>query len=186
MKIENNEKLAKFLAERNDKSYQEKDIHQSIMNIFFDKWNEDECKKLSYHKMVEWMEIEHGKLAAFAVLIGKYNQQVENGGHVQYYDNGYSSGDWSLDLHEKMKNLFVNLDFHKTKQGAPVYEIISDLQLSGVYYEDPEDCEDYIYDEDSTFEERTISDADNLDKRYYEVNQEWIKFFNSVLISSLC
>lgn len=36
-------------------------------------------------------EKEYGKLARLIVQLGKYNQQVGNGGHIQYYDNGYAS-----------------------------------------------------------------------------------------------
>ena len=57
-------------------------IHQAILNIAYDRWQNTPGS--SYSDMVNWMADDFGGIAKFAVLIGKFNQQVLNGGHSQY------------------------------------------------------------------------------------------------------
>lgn len=42
-------------------------------------------------EMNDWLEAHYGPLAKLAVLIKNYVCQVNNGGHAQYFDNGYAS-----------------------------------------------------------------------------------------------
>lgn len=42
-------------------------------------------------EMNRWLDMKYGPLAKLAVLIKNYVYQVNNGGHIQYYDNGYAS-----------------------------------------------------------------------------------------------
>ena len=67
----------------------------------------------NYDDAVEYAELYGGPLAAFAFLLGKYYYQVGNGGHTQYWDNGYAStidkkyhGPSNMNLHEKMCKYF--------------------------------------------------------------------------------
>lgn len=75
---------------KEDKSFKNGDYHQSLLNICYDEWQKN--KNWSYSDMINFAIENYGELVAFAVLIGKYNQQVCNGGHAQYYYNGYASG----------------------------------------------------------------------------------------------
>ena len=70
----------------------------------------------NYKDAVEYAELCGGPLAAFAFLLGKYHGQVGNGGHHQYWDNGYPAEKCSFmggssdgNLHEKMCNYFDEL-----------------------------------------------------------------------------
>ena len=49
------------------------------------------CIRFTYYGLCEYAKYQFGSLVEFAILIGKYNQQVENGGHYQYWNNGYGS-----------------------------------------------------------------------------------------------
>ena len=50
-------------------------------------------KQWSYLDMLNHARSEYGEMFYLMTLAGKYNQQVGNGGHVQYFDNGYGDGD---------------------------------------------------------------------------------------------
>lgn len=174
-----NKKLAAALNQRNDIDYQNNDIHQSILNTCFDEWN---CRtNYSYAEIVDWMEQEYGKLAAFAVLVGKYNQQVENGGHEQYFNNGYASGNYELTeagycpLHEKMKELFHYLSFDLDEEGKSVYNIVKSFELD--HSEDDDD--------ETRITGWFVVDSGRLDREYYKVNKKWMEYFNSFLIEEL-
>ena len=97
------------------------DIHQAIMNIAYDeydKWLKKENEQRleegkfkqpwTYTNLLSYVETNYGSLAEFAVLIGKYNQQVCNGGHEQYWYNSYASIDkWSdIDHHIALMDYF--------------------------------------------------------------------------------
>lgn len=172
-----NEKLAAALNQRNDVYYRNNDIHQSILNICFDEWNRR--TNCSYAEIIHWMEKEYGELAAFAVLAGRYNQQVENGGHEQYFNNGYASGNYELTeaghfpLHKKMQGLFHYLSFDLDEEGKSVYNIVKSFDV------------DKHDDDDEEYSGWFVVDADRLDSEYYKVNKKWMEYFNSFLIKEL-
>lgn len=61
------------------------DFHQQLMNEAYAQWQQGD--PASYDEFVESLDEAHQA----AVLLGKLNYQVENGGFVQWYRNGYSS-----------------------------------------------------------------------------------------------
>jgi hypothetical protein len=69
------------------------DLHQYILNLGYNWWQTDAPSQTSYGDMITYMIDTYGEFAASMVLVGKLNQQVENGGYSQYYDNGYADGD---------------------------------------------------------------------------------------------
>lgn len=79
--------------------------HQAILNVFYRRWWAGDYG--GYPKMVDAAGGEN-PLYSFAILIGKYHQQVCNGGHIQYVENGYASSegipssDSDLDLHQRL------------------------------------------------------------------------------------
>lgn len=94
------------------------DAHQAIMNVAYDLYKKhlaEMNKKLEiqgqypkrwlYSDLCEYTKENLGSLAEFAVLIGKYNQQVENGGHYQYWDNGYGSS-----TNDIYRDLYLHMD----------------------------------------------------------------------------
>lgn len=82
------------------------DYHQAIMDIAYNNLGSMEDldrpgtysaphhtpkQPWSHSLLTSVTEDSYGALAEFAVLIGKYNQQVCNGGHLQYWENHYAS-----------------------------------------------------------------------------------------------
>ncbi len=107
--------------------------HQSIMNIMYEQWQKEDA--MSYSDILNWFETNYGSLAKFAVLIGKYNQQVCNGGHIQYFHNGYADGeggfmsdhDPSSPFHSELISLYRRADIGDNDLLHEVYSILVDL-----------------------------------------------------------
>lgn len=184
--------LAKTLAERNDEDYKKGDVHQAILNLVYDHWRSR--KGATYGDAIAWAELELGPVAAFAVLFGKYNYQVCNGGHDQYFDNGYASGggrvslfgDPVLDLHKKMVKLFRELKFDSTKLGREILAILEEFKVQnveGFHYEWDEDEEIEIEVEDPAYLQ--VENGDTLDARYYNINDAFVKHLNERFTKAL-
>ncbi len=183
---------AKVLAD-NDKSY-----HQRILNACYADW-QDERNNWGYAEMLENANEKYGELAKFATLVGKYNQQVCNGGHIQYWDNGYASAGSDgcgshhkdTELHEELLNLLSKYGLRtSTKHGEFVYNLMQkflngaqesgscyECEGQGVFYETDDEGEEY---EDECcvcggdgVDENGIGDVEHLDSPYYTVYEEW-------------
>jgi len=124
-----------------DKDFAKGDVHQGLVNIFYNNWKND------YDSTLEWVDETYGKLALFCMYLGSYNGQVCNGGHSQYFGNGYASlesrgfsGNYTdIDKHDNFVDLFKKLNFNNILPlGKTVYNIISEFNLDLV--EETEDC----------------------------------------------
>ena len=146
---------------------------QSILDIGYEKWQarDEVSEKWSYNDMVDWVGENFGEFAKMAILLGKYNQQVTNGGHVQYFDNGYAPYDGegcfnrydNIGLHENMVELMKKFGLDtKTELSSKVFDIASRMELeiddepyiedtcyecygSGEVEEYNDDCSEYEY-----------------------------------------
>jgi len=142
--------LAKAL--RSDEDYNNGEVHQALLNIGYDFWQNEQNKHWGYEDMVHNARQVFGKLTAFAILSGKANQQITNGGIMQYIDNGYAGNynyrrailDW--DLHMEMIELMEDLRVDSlTENTATAHKFYLDLphQVSlDEEYETEETCED--------------------------------------------
>ena len=103
------------------------EFHQAVLDIGYKWWNEtlndpNNTERVMYLGMINHMNETYGWEAAFLILVGKYNYQVNNGGHMQYFDNGYTDGvtgfaddhDPEMPLHkqlieglDKLEKLFI-------------------------------------------------------------------------------
>jgi hypothetical protein len=146
------EKNKDFLTKLvNCEDFQEGDYWQSILTTAFSYW-ENDIK--SYSDMVYNIKdvcSYNSDLMTLSVLIGKYNQQVGNGGHLQYYFNGYASeggrnylnNDADIGLHGYMIELFVQFELDKKlNTGKAVLDVIEkfDIELDNDEYVECEDC----------------------------------------------
>jgi hypothetical protein len=154
----------------NDEDYKVEDYHQAILNLGYNEWQKKEGWE--YSDMLDYMNETYGDLAMWAVLIGKANQQICNGGFVQYFDNGYASEgrggfcsrhNLNLELHHIASNGIKETDLIKTEVGGTVHEIFEE------FYIERDEEEGYILNDDM---------LSILDDRYYEVNEEWEKLLN--------
>lgn len=169
------------LVARNDKNFQSGDVHQSIVDICYEKWQSMDDG--SYADMVSWARMQYGPLAAFMVLAGGYHNQVCNGGHEQYYGNGYADGDGgcfserdeSMPLHKKMLGLFSVLGLLDFDIAKKVFEIAKDMKVNPRYGE--LNSFGTIVDED----EEQLLNGEELDDKYYEICEDWMRFLNGLL-----
>lgn len=172
----------------------EESKHQAIMNVAYDDWQRED-NDWGYADMLENAKENYGELAMFAVLVGKYNQQVCNGGHSQYWDNGYASAATDgfgsshddAELHITLMDLLSKYGFRvNTKHGEAVYNIMKkflnaaeengscyECDGEGEFYEDDADNEECFACRGTGVDESQIGYTDNLDTDYYEISDEW-------------
>jgi hypothetical protein len=142
--FDNESKLKDLLMKNQD--FAKGDVHQAIVDIAHDEWKNNDWY---YEDICNWLRTNFGELAELAMYFAKYNYQVGNGGHSQYFGNGYASSSTrgyssdydNIDTHERFVELFTKLDLNKTLETGPkVYDIISsfDLELE----DDNEQCEE--------------------------------------------
>lgn len=127
-------------------SYLEGDLHQSILDLGYCWWQNKNVD--SYYSMVDRMSKKFGDEFGLLILLGKYNQQVENGGHVQYFDNGYASVNSSgygshtdIELHEEMIELLENSELSNNNLGRKVLDIMK-IFSENLQYIDNLRCEE--------------------------------------------
>jgi len=222
------EKLSKDVKENFNK---EDGYWQTILDLAYNEWQDDKNKEVnSYTSMIEWTREKYGDFAVMVILLGKFNQQVCNGGHMQYYDNGYASRDddgsyrggfghshgEQIALHEEIAELMNEFALPGVNDlTEKVYNVVKDFKVE---IDDEEYTEDYCYEcggsgemadyddpendeyvtcsncDGSGTEENynenyghpyNTSEWDSLDTRYYEVNEEWEKWFENYVKSEL-
>lgn len=192
------------------------DIHQAIMNIAYDeydKWLKKENEQRlqegkfkqhwTYTHLLSYVETNYGSLAEFAILMGKYNQQVCNGGHEQYWYNSYASIDkWAdIDHHVALINYF------KDFMNDPEIKDVDSSILSAIwdilkrFNEDLEFYKDEIigtlgfdeYGEIESREENLSKDLtessrirlERLDNKYYQFENSIIDILERYFINNL-
>ena len=181
--------------------------HQAILNVAYNDWQRED-NKWSYADMLKNAELKYGELAVLAILIGKYGQQVCNGGHSQYWSNGYASrytdgfgsNHEEAALHLKLIELFNKYHLSELNHGGAVLSILEDFlntaDEDGTCFncsgdggwdseEDHGEYEECIECRGSGDDTSEIGGTDHLDTRYYDVNEEWEAeletFFKSAL-----
>lgn len=168
MDFGNIKKLTERLVEVNDESYQKGEVWQAILNIGYNMWQSND-QDLSYSDMINWTRIEFGEFAAFCILVGKYHQQVTNGGHIQYWDNCYHGTDHEdFSLHERLLEGFGTFGFVDTKLGKKTHEVASRfeiIQTGDLYYGDGDP---YLKD-------------NSVDDDYYKFCFKWEESFDKTV-----
>lgn len=162
------EALARFQSIKKDlfSEHGTEDIHQQILNVGYRWWQEENATG-GYAEMVDYMGAKYGPLARLAILAGKYNQQVCNGGHSQYVFNGYaaSNHDNNADLHNALVSLTREYATPEIKES--LLPIIEKLKL--------------VKDGD----EYDAWEGDSLDDEYYKIDErimkQWEAFFAKAL-----
>ncbi|MCF7866765.1 hypothetical protein K9L67_05990 [Candidatus Woesearchaeota archaeon] len=110
----------------------DEEYHQAILDVGYNWWQDKNSEVNSYSDMIYKMDKDFGYKFALLVLLGKYNHQVGNGGHIQYFDNGYASAGSSgfggnhknIELHYKMIEWFKNSGLDEIKIGKKIYDIM--------------------------------------------------------------
>lgn len=130
----NQDKLKNLLLK--DEEFAQGDVHQAIIDLAHDEWQKH--NNWDYGDVCNWLHKNFGNLALVAMYFGKYNYQVCNGGHLQYFSNGYASEKTSgngsdyedIENHDKFVELFNQLDLNNLlPSGDDIYNIISNFEL---------------------------------------------------------
>lgn len=170
-------KLALKLHEVGGKGFKAGEYWQAILNVGFNKWRSVKAGAWGYHDMVEWTRLEYGEFAAFCILLGKYHQQVTNGGHGQYWDNKYAGEDEEdFSLHEQMVGFFGQSGLTKIELGKKTYEVIKAFKVAFPGANDRWcDCGDDHEDDYPHVEDPS------LDDKYYEFCHDWFPVFEDIV-----
>ena len=163
---------------------------QEIASIGYEKWQSDDLNRWDYKDMIKWVNNTYGDIAAYAVLVGKLNYQVTNGGLFQYFDNGYGGTDENATLHQKLIQFHKELGLQDLKHGKDMLEILEEAaETYSKNYRDPNrrryggypDYDDFDNEEDS------YVSYDKQDQKYYSFMNEWITelatFFDKGIMS---
>jgi hypothetical protein len=189
-----------ILMQKSDPDF---DWHQAILDIGYTRWQNSENIN-NYEDMINFMSSNYGDFSALMILVGKYNQQVCNGGHIQYYNNKYCGSDEAglpsidLHLHKLMLKLFskyilsskeLNQDDLNCVNEA--YTIMEDFLKVDI------DTEAYIEEEEFDNDGSYVSEYENpdfgymsdhghtmcdrLDHSYYLINDKLLEIYNSLI-----
>ena len=152
---------------------------QRLLDLGYREWQKPENRKWRYRDMVEWSGESYGEVVKLFILLGAANYQICNGGFLQYFDNGYASGeggclhhhDEDILLHKEMLALVGKYGLHQSDTGSQIYALLAEFRivLGGESQDDDED-------ESCRHGEVTNTDElDALDDRYYAVNEKWVR-----------
>ena len=183
------------------------DVHQTLLNITYKWWQEQpNDKNTNYRDMIEYATDEYGFIVAGLILAGKYNQQVCNGGHYQYYDNAFADGIGGCmqehDVTHPMHNLMILWmeklqprigDILKNEKYKTAFdEVLScmrdfmntgiDTEETTVEYEyDEEEDEDVKVEYDNEdYNKIDLHDCRKLDERYYQYSARFMEILENV------
>jgi len=111
------------------------DMREVFYNMYSDKENQDID---SIDDMVYYAFENYGILPGFTILLSNYNGQVNNGGHIQYFGNGYASSGSSgafqshddLEMHDVMLDAWKESGFNKfSKSGRKAFEVAQEFEI---------------------------------------------------------
>ena len=177
------------------------DCHQTILNIGYNWWQkssedpERTKKSIDYKDMIDYISETYGEIYAGLILIGKYNQQVTNGGHFQYYDNGYADGvggcmnehDFNHPMHGRLvkwlKTLITNIETNHLNSSilSKLKELL--IVLDNFYKIDIDTEEEitereWIHDTDDEEDDGHWEDVEISNDEYGRMNYEHSKGFD--------
>lgn len=120
------------------------DLFQEVLNIGYNEWQRPENEQTwGFADMVSWVRENFGDDAALITMLGKFNQQVCNGGIIQWLDNGYASDDskrnrrrrsygaspsMDLSLLEWMIEDLDESSLRNLPHGKDIYDILTSIQ----------------------------------------------------------
>lgn len=121
---------------------------QKIIDAVYEYWQNND---VSYGQVLEYANTTFGDIGELAILLKNYNYQVCNGGHLQYFENGYcqpetgffAKKDYDIPLHYRMIELFEKFGLYEAEQGKPIYDIMTRFNVlyePGYYEEYEETC----------------------------------------------
>ena len=129
--------------------------HQGILDKCYDRWQKSD----PMWPMEEfWEQLDPEEY--FAVMTGKLNQQVENGGFLQWYDNQYGTA-------EIVNYLIETLPRLNTVSCMQVVELLRQ-------YKEAVEMRDEWDEEDDRYENFS-GNVEPLDTAYYAINEQFMR-----------
>jgi len=132
------------------------DVWHILTEMGYKEWQNDESDVNTLTDMTDFAREKYGELVEFAILLRNYIGQVNNGGHSQYYSNGYAGsggGGFSnhgddMTNHHRLIELYLELkdDVGEKEWYKPLLDIMEDfdIELDDERYEEGQ-CEDCNY-----------------------------------------
>jgi len=164
----------------NEATEEKNPTFQGLMDKAYKKWQSGELKGVSSEEFINALP----ENEATAVRIGNMNYQVENGGWMQWWDNGYGPRDIDylvnfFNKHAEYSSFAEMEDLiNKVKQESeqPGEEECDHCGGAGGYDEDDDESDTSTwYDCDNCRGDGTVESdipqfSDSLDGQYYEIN----------------
>ncbi len=120
---------------------------KSVLNVFFEGWKKGDFT--SYGDMIISAEKEDPRFALL-ILLGKLNQQVENGGFSRYFGNDYASSTGRNNSTDDFDLFDLTIELAQDYLGSDFPELIQLLEKVyenlGCIYEDCPECNGGYYD----------------------------------------
>jgi hypothetical protein len=134
---------------------------QELMNQAYEKWRQNDWTQQVFWQHLDFVE-------KVAVYTGNLNYQVENGGFAQWIDNGYS--DCATELIDILE------DDIGTEAAIEIAAMIKTASKRQEYDDQECDCctGHCWHEEDECMCECSYPDYDDLDKKFYEINQQFL------------
>ncbi len=153
-------------------------LWQAILDVAYSEWfSSPEIQ--TYEQMLEWVDGVYGSEARLMIQLGKFNQQVTNGGHYQYFDNCYAGkGGGDIENHATLARLFFNHPLAKTELGQNLLSILQEFEITfeiddEMYVYSYED-EDEVYNENYGYPTEYVRGVwERLDNTYYAFYESW-------------
>ena len=194
--VDNRKRILEKLA-RDQTYWKEADTHQALLNVGYDEWEKN--KQWDYTDMLDWIQNEYGNFMRFAILTGKFNHQIENGGFFQYIFNAYSGREKNsipnadIPLHKEMICLLKAFGLCEVSIGKKVYDVMKkfepEIDTDEYREEEGYDAEsDQMYYDEVENEDYGCIEQDNLgtlDAEYYTIKNKWMDFLNRLFASHL-
>lgn len=131
------------------------DVHQAILNVCYNHYrnildSQNQQLEVAFKPTIRWdyeglletTDHDFGSLAWFAIMIGKFNEQVEQvGGIEQYWSNGYASFNYpykEIYIHANLIEAFswFKNEFNEFKQTDELQETVE--EVNGILLDIPE------------------------------------------------
>lgn len=181
-----------------------------INNKLHECFSSESQKRSDFYDLIK----EFDEKTYFVLLFCQYTYQVNNGGHSQYFENGYASYDdldkgyfgnkcTDLDVHHEMIDLFKKyfnttdisiynkfLQILKNFDNTISNEDCSECGGSGFYEDEDEDGNIYydntcMYCHGSGIDENSYRvDSDKLDDEFYNISEELIKSMSNEILNN--
>lgn len=187
------------------REYLKRKYHQNLLDYAYKWWLKPENKDKRYYEMVNFIKEDLGDEAMLLILMGSYNYQVGNGGHMQYMSNRYSSStgkDGDLGLMNLLMDLIETYFNYPSKDKLldiiqAAYDELLDYvnytndhcfncggsgEVSTGYFggeeEDYVSCDDCGGSGEIDESEFIINSLHKIDLRYYEIEKQVMREMN--------